>query len=1314
MMRLRAAVAAAVLLVGTAAASSFAHEGADRRPGATRWDLEVKITSTGHGGYAPAVATDRFGNQYAVARKDTEPATADDRSQGPARAATWRWWSADHGVTWDDLPGQPAAVDAAEPGFGSDVTSDEVGNTYVVEDHGGTLSFLHWTATARGVVRFDGALLTRQVGPGTGRPRIVGHGNGRLMVLWPQAQGTLVLVSADGAKTFTPMATLAGQSCTGAAPRGRGGFVIACSGAGELHVYASDTDTGPFTQRALPPFSGTVVGVPAVAVDPAGRVFVAVTHGGAQTRIDMVHSSDGGRTWSGPRRLSDLVGEFVQAELVAAPNGRLGIAAYYREQPDRAWEVVGSVFLALRGPGPLLESFAKHQPVTQPGAAAPTGDRLGAAFDGESRLSIVWTAQNNDLPQDVGSQVARDVWFVRSQLDDPKYGPGFQEERTPTGPLPDCRVPGAITQVGQWQKIRKPAFRVRTAGAPDVLSAYSFSPLDPARMYVTNGTTVLKSEDAGCSWTEVFSFEPQADASGLTSGTARITRIVAPGGRTALRAVWLEVVESSSTTAGRPHVVYSASGKAGTFFARDSGLPPAGVPSELAVSPVNPDFAYLAVTNAGHTQLYATEDATTWQSRGAATDVLQGLAVTDLQLDPFVPNSVWAVADGALLHSTNGGRSWDGPVPSVEQLAAAGRITALDVYHVAGGLARVVAFGAPDNGAKAHTLTSVDNGRTWSVAEARGIEAPVESVAHGSAPDILVVSTAPTDGASPEVYYLHREDGEWDDVSPAGLDVPFRVSADTRAHPTFYGIAPTALWRYGGSLIEPGPPAPLPIGPAFTAPDLAPPTSSFTPRRQTVVLGPGQSKAVRLGLTVNPRPRRVDLYFLVDTSASLSDDVAMLRKSLPRTIATLQADGVDLWAGLGIYKTDSDAPRYQRLLDLGDPARVEAELATVSFTNGGGRETQLIALQQTLTGSGQSSAQAPVGSPCDVDPRAPGCDIAPGQQADFRSGSLRVVVHVTDSPFRNPAGTPRKADGSPDLAGVAREYVKAGVHIIGIEASSPNANEVASLHDDMLTMSRLTRTLAGPGGADCDGDGVLRPRANRYTAEGDIARGGVLVCPSRSSGPAGAVLSLLRAQPSLGLVKTTVVDPTGLTTGGVGTDRVDLAGPKPLSRELVVSCSATDPADRDVVVTSRVDSGPVARSIIAVRCGGLPVPLGPALPPLIPPLLPPNAPPPPPPPAQPAPGTQVQQQVQSQVQAQPQLGAVGQEQERVQLAVQGAGLLPPHEDAVGQLAMSRRSEQERAAKAVLASALLAASVVGAVGYRRRFATTTAAQPVLAD
>src|SRR3954465_15872127 len=115
-MRFRAALTAASLLGLAAVPSALAHSGHDRRPGATKFDLEVRLTHQGGPGFAPAVAVDEYANQYAVAPKETQAAADASRAPAGLRPRSWAWASADGGKTWANLDGPLTTVDPQQAG----------------------------------------------------------------------------------------------------------------------------------------------------------------------------------------------------------------------------------------------------------------------------------------------------------------------------------------------------------------------------------------------------------------------------------------------------------------------------------------------------------------------------------------------------------------------------------------------------------------------------------------------------------------------------------------------------------------------------------------------------------------------------------------------------------------------------------------------------------------------------------------------------------------------------------------------------------------------------------------------------------------------------------------------------------------------------------------------------------------------------------------------------------------------------------------------------------------------------------------------
>jgi hypothetical protein len=1302
-MRIRAALTAASLLGLAAVPSALAHTGHDRRPGATKFDLEVRITHQGGPGYAPAVAVDTFSNQYAVARKDTGAAAYDDRATTAVRAKSWLWTSSDGGKTWSDLDGPVTAVNEQPAGNEPDVTADGRA-VYVADGTGGQAVVSRYLATGPGKVTYTGA--TSVVGAG-GTPQVAAHGATVILLTdAPPAAGggTSVYASHDGAKTFDPAVTLAGSDACTAAVAAK--VLVACTdGAGHLLAFTSRDGGRSFTSAPMGSYAARDITVEAPsAVWGSDGVAYALSLDGTQLDADGIpssnrltlHRSTDGRSWTA-RDVGDpdYPGRYEHARLAAGSDGSLGVAAYHLDAAGRGWHVLASVFPPARHA--VLEDFASHTAVASAASRRAPGGRLGVAFGPEprhNRLSVVWTV----AAQDAGATGAttdtsalRDVWFVRSQPPDLIAAP--LQERTPVGPLPPCHVAGQVKRLGQWDGIRAPSFRAVSGGQPDALTAYAVDAYDPARMYATNGTTLARSLDAGCTWTEVFSLDAGTDGM-PAAGTTHITQVLIPEYRNDHRRVVLVLDDTSPQ--GRPHVITSMTGDRATYVLGDSGLPAAGHPVVARIAAANPDFLYLAVTPAGtglpSGGLYASEDAgATWTGR--TPTAASPPDITVLATDPGAPNSVWLVADGRLMHSTDGGRTLSSPATADQNQSAAGAtVTAIDVSHAPSQPARVRAWSGPTTTAEAKLWDSTDGGAHFAVTNAEGLDGPVESAVHGSRPDILAVSTAATEDHPADLYHLHLDDGDWDSLAPPLAPTgPFALSVDRRAHPSYYAMTRTLLLRYAGAEIEPGPPAPLPGGALYADPGRPVPAPVLAPSTLSVSVPVGSSRPIDLSLSVPARPQRVDLYLLVDTSESMKGVLNELRARLGAVATELRTRGIDVWAGVGGYKTDQDPPKYHRYRDIGP---VDADLARalrqLDASQGAGLETQLIALHQTVSGEGLAQCtaagclHAAVGSTCDVDPTNPLCSVPPGQQADFRDGAVRVVLHATDAGFRNPEGTPRNAAGKPDIDGVAAEFARAGILQVGLVAGDLKFADTESARQDLARFAAGTGARAH-GPVDCDGDGHI-----------DLVTGAPLVCPATSStGVGNAVLNLLAGLPDPGQLQVQAAGPT-VTTAAI-TSAIDLHTPTARTVRVNVLCRR-EGRSLDVV-TAQVSGGASATAQLDVSCEPAPAPR--AAPALLAPLaLLPALPPAPVPvtPAQPALNPQAQLQVQAQPQPQLQVGL--QEEEQVSPVLAIAGDARPLEEGVRIEALSRR-RQDVPTPAYLTGLAALTAVATTVAVRRQ-------------
>src|SRR5688572_7373160 len=123
---------------------------------------------------------------------------------------------------------------------------------------------------------------------------------------------------------------------------------------------------------------------------------------------------------------------------------------------------------------------------------------------------------------------------------------------------------------GDWESVAAPSFPQGST----TMTGYAIDPLAPLTIFVTNGTMVMHSHDAGCSWKPGFALEllPNLDDQ-ISSANTTIEQIVVPeapepGGE---ETVYLRLAESVGPVV-RPHVAVSHDGGK-TFALEDEGLP---------------------------------------------------------------------------------------------------------------------------------------------------------------------------------------------------------------------------------------------------------------------------------------------------------------------------------------------------------------------------------------------------------------------------------------------------------------------------------------------------------------------------------------------------------------------------------------------------------------------------------------------------------------------------------------------------------------------------------------------------------------------
>lgn len=627
---------------------------------------------------------------------------------------------------------------------------------------------------------------------------------------------------------------------------------------------------------------------------------------------------------------------------------------------------------------------------------------------------------------------------------------------------------GVVT--GDWTTLAAPAFP--TGGS--ALVDFAVSPSRPSLLYATNGHSVMRSTDAGCSWRDSLQLEAALPVGGAEEGTIQaIVAAEAAPGRAYL------MIERTAGPAERPNVMRTDDAGV-TWRPAAAGLPPIGAPAFLRVAPSDPDTAYLAIAVDGVVDLlYATNDGgSSWTPRSNFGQD-PGSAIADVKIDPSDAGHVWVASRSGLYRSSDGGRTF-APVDEF-----AGTSTGpVDVVHAKGGTASILAF-TPQGG-----LLSDDGGRTWLKVASRG---EVSSIAHGHVPQSRLIS------ASGKVWVYIPNLFSWVDTRAPHADVRGLQSSRV-ATPAFYGFTDSTIEIYGGPVA-----ADVTIPPeTIVIPDLslldpeAPPErpAKLSPDGKVIKIDAGESKDVPYRLVVPKSQTPLDVYFLIDTSGSQAKFIAGMAKALEDIINGLVASGVDVRFGLAEYRNypHSDPPRvgppgtpctgganatcyetnfvYRQRQDVAaTTAGIEAALESIDADGGGHYNAQLAALLHTASPEGE-----------DVEPIGPShTDVPPNTNATFRKNALRVAVLVSDEEF-----TYQQLDDDPtppDLpqpTEVAAALNARDIKQVGISLEYRGTAKATS---DMIDMAERTDARAPSGGVDCDGDGLV-----------DVPGGEPLVC----------------------------------------------------------------------------------------------------------------------------------------------------------------------------------------------------------------------------
>ncbi|HET6816775.1 MAG TPA: hypothetical protein VFH66_06065 [Mycobacteriales bacterium] len=599
------------------------------------------------------------------------------------------------------------------------------------------------------------------------------------------------------------------------------------------------------------------------------------------------------------------------------------------------------------------------------------------------------------------------------------------------------------------------------AGEPQKVVQAVAVPYVPGRAFATNGTAVMRTDDLGCTWRaialpaspgqSILPIDVPQPLDGLLRipSNLTITDIAAPSSATQSANVYI----GGTLVSPLKHqpVVYAVS-QDGSVLERSSGLPSSGDLQDVSAVDFAPNDVYAIVTGgqpvSGGPGIYTSGNfGGTWQQGTAPIDGL-----THLRADPGVPTTAYALGPHGLEVTYKGGQS-----EFIQHGPVAGDVASYDVVSGGGG-ARIVL----GHTRSAHIDRSDDAGSSW-VSE----PTPVDAAEVALTPLLDTVAVA-------DSHRLFVEkDGDKasaEDVTPPnGVPTDLEFTAPSPAGYVLQGAIGNAVVFRGftvdGAVLDvqhlqqvvlnqQGPPKQFP--------------ATLTPHTANITLRPGAHRDVPYRLLLPRTPSPVDVMFLVDTTDSMQATIDGLRQDLAIIVNDVADTGLD--ARFGVAEFRDYAPNVE---DMGageigdkpytlrrkiglDDATLQAALNKLKAGGGGDPpEADLTALLQSTTGQGQIAGKKVV--------------VPVGQDAGYRTGSLRLAVLATDAPFHR-----ERHYLTPQWDTVVSTLRSHRVYPIGlaVQQSGGDASQrpqFESMHDEQ-DMATATGSLAPRGGVDCNGD----------------------------------------------------------------------------------------------------------------------------------------------------------------------------------------------------------------------------------------------------
>ncbi|MFN2642044.1 MAG: sialidase family protein [Actinomycetota bacterium] len=341
---------------------------------------------------------------------------------------------------------------------------DDANHLYFVDTEVADNTITRWTISGRDRIKLD---YSRPLIPSAQlvdyRPWITAHGDGEVFYTgntgvaqaYPAGGGSgsgvgpgrfIVYASHDGGQTFDSVGVPLKDSgwCRPAADHARGStyIYVICTDdkflglnnptgspdeVGNVYAYVSPDNGATFERYKMGEYKprDSTTTYPTVAIAPDGSIWALYVDAARieetkdelgessfktiSNKLMLYHSRDHGKTWS-RQDITPASGRYRYSWLALSQDGKtLGLGVYRRPGAKAAWQVFGAAWKP--GRKPALTALDPGSPVA-PSTGEPPGDLLGAYFDPDARLSVVWTRPVLRSP--TGSTIYRDIYHARS------------------------------------------------------------------------------------------------------------------------------------------------------------------------------------------------------------------------------------------------------------------------------------------------------------------------------------------------------------------------------------------------------------------------------------------------------------------------------------------------------------------------------------------------------------------------------------------------------------------------------------------------------------------------------------------------------------------------------------------------------------------------------------------------------------------------------------------------------------------------------------------------------------------------------------